>query len=862
MTEITIAQMSALIECEQKADFEKIGLKAEGSALKKALLKILSVFTADIVSLGKNELELKLHSLINAAIKEDCVNFSRVLQTTREKYKVLFDGFIDRAYAKRSEYSSVNSNVEFTYVFSEPFRGKNAVTDRISLLFESDDKVLGVSLHTRKNPYSDRGRKVSTTTKYSPSLLIKEMYLKEAFPKKQVSVEDWYLLPDGKDAALDTDLEHGKRIATYQYDEASIAECFEMLSNEPLGAKRCDNCIFSSLCQSFSRKVREGKKSEEESSAPMQFTDAQKEAIAFDRGICEIIAVAGSGKTRAIVERTARLVENGVDPGRILLFAFTKKAASEMASRIGALVKECAVTVTTEHAFAFDLIQSNAVYFGRNYRVAEVGEREAVIRHVLDGMDLIQDLNYEVDGPYGALKMASRYYTYYAEKGEAAFREHYKKLGEVKLNALCEFSRKVREELLQRGYLEYDDMIPYIVNVWRDHPQFLELVSSRYDYIMVDEFQDTSAEQYEMVKMLTQKIGNLMVVGDDDQSIYGFRGGSPRFFEDLREDFPDVKIIKFGNNFRSSSEICETAAKVVEDIDGRIEKRIEGRGRGGVSPFYYRNSDPRLLVSCIQRLIKTRKPSDVCVLTRNNQEAEEVHNILASAQISSTVPKDYLKDDAVFNVIFDLLKYYDSGDDFSLYRLLSFLGIVNFPPKKQRGETYSFNLMSLGISNAAIDKALGKIEAAISVIDGDGNVGEALSLAGKALGLPQHHPVYTALIDLCVQKDAGSIFGDNSLYSLMCDIVAYQDLQRVGYEPNPGEVQIFTAHDAKGLQFDAVCIWRTEMFGYDTEDRNLMYVASTRAKNLLIYMEGPESEKGPYPGFKAFGPVINALNWH
>ncbi len=858
MTGITCSQVSALIECEQKAQFELIGLNVKSPALLTALRSVLSVFVENMATLKQDELKQKLHTLIIDSINEECVNFPRVLQDTRERYCVLFDGFIDRAYAKYKEYGQIETNVKFTYSFPGSFRGKaiSGITDVIALLFKSKDKVLGVSLHIRKNPYSDRGRKITSTTHYSPNLLFKYLYLKE-HSEKQVNVEDWYLLPDGN--TVDPDLTHGKRIATYKYDDLSSSECFERLANEPLGAKRCENCPYSSLCKAFSRRVREGRRVDDEKVSHVDFTPAQQEAINFGKGVCEVIAIAGSGKTKAIVQRTLRLIKAGVDPKRILLFAFTKKAAGEMSSRIG---QESGTVVTTEHAFAFDLIQSNAVYFGKNFRMAEVGDREEVIRQVLNKVPLIPDLNYEVDGIYSACAMADKYFTFYSENGEDDFRNHYSRFSKQKLDALCELCLNVKNELSARGFMSYDDMIPFVVQAFRRNPNFLSMIAARYDYIMVDEFQDTSQDQYELITLLAHHIGNLMVVGDDDQSIYGFRGGDSGFFNTLRTEFPETRIIKFDNNFRSSSEICDTASKIVEDIDGRIEKNITGRGSGGNLPIYYKNSDPRLLLMSIQKLLKTRRASDICVLTRNNAEAKEVHEILESADIRSTVPKDFLKDDAVFNIIYDLLNYYLNDDDFSLYRLLYFLGIINFPRKVNHNETYSFNLMSLGISNPIIDRALEKIDAAIEAIDADGNLSFTLSKIGKAIGLPQKHPVYNALVDLCVQKDAASLFGPCSLFSVMSDIIKYKDEQRVGYEPTPGEIQIFTAHDAKGLQFDAVCIWRTEMFDYDKEDRNLMYVASTRAKNLLIYMEGPESEKGPYRGLSNIEPTVSVMSWH
>jgi DNA helicase-2/ATP-dependent DNA helicase PcrA len=595
------------------------------------------------------------------------------------------------------------------------------------------------------------------------------------------------------------------------------------------------------LCKPIKIRTSHILEEEEKGAKSRPLTVPQAKAVQFRDGVAIVVAPAGSGKTFALVERVNELVKSGVDPERILMFTFTKKAAAEMAERI---TTEKKPKISTIHAFCFDIIQDNAIFFGKNLELETNAERESVLAELLNTRpEVIEGLRYDIDGQYGALSMADKHVMSIRERGVKAFLRT-STFSDEKNGQLIELAKETVKALRQRGLITFDDMISLVNDLFAERPQLVSQLAD-YDYIMVDEFQDTSADQYQLIKTIASVKGNLMVVGDDDQSIYGFRGGDSKFFRELKKDFPQAEEIFFEDNFRSSQMICDTAKLFVEKNEGRIKKKISGNRENGVGalPVYYKDADTSLLLTSVQKLMEKRKASDIAVITRNNKEANEVCEVLGSADIQCSAPKDYLKDDAVFKIISSLLTYYiQPSNDMALAYLLKFLGVATFPEKSNHSESYEYNLRVNG--NEQTRLAMLRLESATEAMDEVKKISDGLPKVAKMIGLPTEHPVYSALLTMCGEKNVGEWEG---LQKLCTEVSAHGDLVRVGYPPLENEIQVLTAHDSKGLQFDAVIIWRTECFSLDSEDgedRNLMYVASTRAKNTLIYMESPKTRPG------------------
>ncbi len=861
MIDLSITQLNSYLTCSKKGQLDRIGLSKESIPLRDALRQIWdSLFCVLQSGTSKEEAQKAVWQLTSKQITSECVPFSRVLKELQLRYSFYFGALVEAFFERKREGKPVFGE-RYSLSANKEFRGVDIanIVGNITFVFKDDkgDKVNGVTVHLKKNPYSDRGRKESTKTLYAPTLWAKFLYLKEKYPAAKVSVEDWYLVPDEELKTFEP-LSSGKRIATFNYNEQTAKDAMTAFFNAPQGRTPCESCPYCDLCKPV--KVRTSHSSEEEQpvSVARSLTISQAKAVNFKNGVAIVVAPAGSGKTFALVERVNELVKSGVNPERILMFTFTKKAAAEMSERITAEKKP---HISTIHAFCFDIIQDNAIFFGKNLELETNAERESVLAELLNTRpEIIDGLRYDIDGQYGALQMADKYVMAIRERGVKGFLRT-SKFSDEKNSQLIELTKETVKALRQRGLITFDDMISLVNDLFAKRPQLVSQLAD-YDYIMVDEFQDTSADQYKLIKALAARKHQLMVVGDDDQAIYGFRGGDSKFFKELKGDFPEAKEIFFEDNFRSSQMICDTAKLFVEKNEGRIKKKIFGNKINGVGdlPTYFKDADTSLLLASVRKLMETRKASDIAIISRNNKEANEVVDVLSSADIPCSAPKDYLKDDAVFKVVSALLAYYvQPSNDLALAYLLKFLGVATFPEKSNRSESYEFNLRVNG--NEQTQLALLRLESATSAMEEVKKISDGLPKVAKMIGLPAEHPVYSALATMCGEKNVGDWEG---LQKLCAEVSAHGDLVRVGYPPLENEIQVLTAHDSKGLQFDAVIIWRTECFSLDSEDgedRNLMYVASTRAKRTLIYMESPKTRPDDVGLSKELAGHVQLKKW-
>ena len=295
-----------------------------------------------------------------------------------------------------------------------------------------------------------------------------------------------------------------------------------------------------------------------------ELNDAQYEAITGLNGAYLIVAGAGTGKTRTIVYRVAYLVELGVKPEHILLLTFTRKAAQEMLRRASILLDYRCEKVSggTFHSFANTILRKHAVLLGYepSYTILDQGDAEDVVNLIRTRLKLdtregrfprketIYDLYSRCVNTLTPLAtLLSIDYPHYAELEEdiRAIHRHY-----------TEYKKS-------HNLMDYDDLLVNLVKLLTDHPAVHKEISSRYRYIMVDEYQDTNKIQAEIVRLLSSEHGNVMVVGDDSQAIYAFRGATIRNILDFPETYPGCKIIKLEENYRSTQGILNLANEIL-----------------------------------------------------------------------------------------------------------------------------------------------------------------------------------------------------------------------------------------------------------------------------------------------------------
>lgn len=348
----------------------------------------------------------------------------------------------------------------------------------------------------------------------------------------------------------------------------------------------------------------------------------QKEAVLHDEGPLLILAGAGSGKTRVITHRIAYLVEaRNVAPWSILAITFTNKAAQEMKSRVEELIGPVSqqMWIGTFHSMMARILRrfGDRLGFTSSFTISDTDDQERMLKQVIRAMNLDEKMFVpkQVLNIISSAKNKLMDPDAYTRDAGQDFRR--RKVGEI---------YKAYQDLLKQGNtMDFDDILVYSVQLFRDHPEVLQLYQDRFRYIMVDEYQDTNGAQYELVKSLASARENLCVVGDDDQSIYSFRGANIQNILDFEKDFPNCKVVKLEQNYRSTSNVLKAANAVIRNNEGRKDKKLWTDAGDGAKitalQAEHQGEEARFIANEIRQLLAKRKIQDlgeVAILYRMN----------------------------------------------------------------------------------------------------------------------------------------------------------------------------------------------------------------------------------------------------
>jgi DNA helicase II / ATP-dependent DNA helicase PcrA len=416
----------------------------------------------------------------------------------------------------------------------------------------------------------------------------------------------------------------------------------------------------------------------------------QREAVETVQGPLLILAGAGSGKTRVLTFRIANLVLNhGVAPQHILAVTFTNKAANEMKERVEQLIGGLpySMSIGTFHSICTRLLRQEigALGWDKRFTIADDSQQETALKGILRAMG-IDEKRFTPSSIMGRISAAKNELIEpeaYARKADGFF-EH----------IVAEVYPAYQRRLQLNNSLDFDDLLTMAVKLFRETPDVLQRYRERWQYVLVDEYQDTNHVQYVFTKLLAQEHHNICVVGDDDQSIYSWRGANIRNILDFEKDYPETKVIKLEQNYRSTQTILDVAHSVIRENRERKEKKLwtdNGKGAPVAVQFMPNDFEEGAFVAReIQRLVARRdieKLSDCAVLYRTNAQSRLVERAFVEKQIPYQViggPKFYERRE-----IRDLLAYLriisNPADDASLRR------IVNVPPRAL-GDTSIDNL--------------------------------------------------------------------------------------------------------------------------------------------------------------------------
>lgn len=585
--------------------------------------------------------------------------------------------------------------------------------------------------------------------------------------------------------------------------------------------------------------------------------DKQREAVLYNNGPLLIIAGAGAGKTKTLTTKIAYLIEESITtPYNILAITFTNKAAKEMKDRLGILIGDLAkkVQVSTFHSFGLKLLKENYNLLGydRNFVIMDSDDSLTVVKKI------IKDLGYDskIYNPKAIRNKIS------SCKNEMISAKAYERFAVSDYEQVVhKVYEKYEQKLRQNNSVDFDDLLLLPIQLFRENPDTLKKYQDLYQYILIDEYQDTNQAQYILTKMISEKNRRITCVGDDSQSIYSFRGANYKNILNFEKDYPDAKIILLEQNYRSTSTILDAANQVIKNNTQRKDKKLwTDRGVGEKIKYYraYNERDEaQYVIRKIKELInKGVEYKDIAILYRTNAQ-------------SRVVEEEMLKENLPYRVIGSFYFYSrkEIKDLIAYLRLIhnfkdniSLLRVIN-TPKRGIGLKTIENLTTKadleGISiyeaiNSGKELEFKKTIEKLKEISKDLTLTELIDKVLDASGLKkeleseQTLEAEVRLENLEEFKSITKSFEEKegliSLEDFLLEISLISDVEE--YKDDPNRISLMTVHSVKGLEFDHVFVIGMEegLFPHMNslmenialeEERRLCYVAITRAKDDL-----------------------------
>ena len=601
----------------------------------------------------------------------------------------------------------------------------------------------------------------------------------------------------------------------------------------------------------------------------------QREAVFCTEGPLLMLAGAGSGKTRSLTHRIAYLIEEkGVAPWNILAITFTNKAAQEMRERVDALVGYGSedIWISTFHATCSRILRRHIDLLGydRNFTIYDASDQKSLMKEVLKEMK-IDTKQFPERSVMSEISSAKNEY-----KSPLDYRNEYG--SNFRNQRIADIYEHYQKRLKENNALDFDDLLVKMVDLFQTNPDVLEHYQDRFQYIMVDEYQDTNTVQFLLVSLLAKKYRNICVVGDDDQSIYKFRGANIYNILNFEKVFPDAQVIRLEQNYRSTQNILNAANGVIANNKGRKEKKLWTENQKG-ELVHFKQYDTEYdeadgVVSRINFLaMRGVQYKDMAILYRTNAQSRIFEEKLKQKNIPYAIVRGIsFYDRKEIKDLMSYLKVVDSGmDDLSVKRIINV-------PKRGIGQTTINRLQEFAILNQMsfldavfnadeipeVTRALAKLHKFADMIEEFREYAsehEISELLEHILDVTQYRAELEAEgTDESISRleDIEELFNDIAYYEEeeenpnLRDFLAEKDMYTLNagidnLEDENNKVLLMTLHNAKGLEFNNVFLGGMEegvfpgfgamMSGDESEieeERRLCYVGITRAKERLF----------------------------
>jgi len=597
--------------------------------------------------------------------------------------------------------------------------------------------------------------------------------------------------------------------------------------------------------------------------------DKQYEAVINTDGPCLVIAGAGSGKTKVLTHKIAYLMqEKDIKPWNILAITFTNKAANEMKERVEALVGDDAkdMWIGTFHSICVKILRRfiDRIGFDHSFVIFDTSDQRTLIKECLkdlkidDKMFTDRIVQFEISNAKNDMKEPEEY--------EAMVK------GDYRREKIASVYNLYQRRLKENNAIDFDDIINYTIKIFRENDDVLDYYTNKFNYILVDEYQDTNKSQFTLIRLLAKAHGNITVVGDNDQGIYSFRGADISNILNFEKDFKGTKIIKLEQNYRCTQNILNAANSVIKNNEVKYKKKLWTENEEGALPTFHVSDDEydegRYIVEEINHLRREEyyKYSDFAILYRMNSQSRAIEEILRREDIPYKIVgglKFYERKE-IKDIIAYLRLINNTSDNLALKRIIN-------EPKRGIGKTSLDKIQAIseqtGIPMYQIIKeadqyglsrvysnAQGFIEVIEDLISKKDEytitelIKHTLKETGYTKALEDENSIEAEnrienleeFLTVAVQFEEEE--ADNDLSTFLEGITLSSDID--GMDEEEESVTLMTLHSAKGLEFPVVFLVGMEegIFpGYKSigepkeleEERRLCYVGITRAKNNL-----------------------------
>lgn len=606
----------------------------------------------------------------------------------------------------------------------------------------------------------------------------------------------------------------------------------------------------------------------------------QKEAVMHTEGPLLLMAGAGSGKTRVLTHRIAYLIEEkNVNPWNILAITFTNKAAREMKERVNQLLGSGGedVWVSTFHSMCVRILRRDVdqIGYSRNFTIIDTSEQNTLMKRVLKELN-IDPKKYDPRSILGAISNA---------KNELLTPADYEnQQGSLFEQIVGRCYALYQKELRNNQCMDFDDLIMNTIRLFKENEDTLQFYQRKFYYIHVDEYQDTNHAQYTLVNLLADRFKNLCVVGDADQSIYGWRGANMQNILDFEKDYPDAAVILLEQNYRSTQTILNAANQVIKNNRNRPDKNLWTENRAGEKITYYRGDserdEARFIVSEMQKQIadKGRKFGDFAVLYRTNAQSRVIEEMLLKANVPYTMVggRKFYDRKEIRDILAYLSAIANPSDSLSLERIINVpkrgIGATSVEKLREFASLHEWSLLeaAMNVDLANISGKAGKelgsfgmmmdqfaqmipylsvTELTKEILDKTGYKQDLINQnnleSQSRLENLEEFLTVTQEFDkrFEAQNEDDADAPEEKLTVFLNDLALLSDVD--SYEEESSQVTLMTLHAAKGLEFPVVFLIGLEenIFPLSRalmeeseleEERRLAYVGITRAEEELF----------------------------